>query len=206
MFHLKKFATLLVVALAAVLLSPSDARADAFSLTNGQSVTVNYLTSFAGSHATATFTYNQATSQLTVVLTNNSTDNTKLFSFGFDAAGLAQSGLAGISYGGGTTANFVNGAQSLQLDFGTNSTQGNDNAVLNAGEQLTAVFTFTTAPATLNIDLTKIHMGALPNGSSEKPNGTVPVPEPATMFLLGAGILGAAAKIRRRHEVSTTSR
>jgi PEP-CTERM motif-containing protein len=198
---------LLLVSLVAALafVCPDVARADAFTLTNGQTVIVNYLTTFAGSHAVATFNYNQATKKLTVVLTNNSTDNNKLFSFGFNAPGMTQTGNASIAYGGGTTASFQNSAQSLQLDFGVNSTQGNDNAVLNEGESLTAIFTFTTGPNILNIDITKIHIGSLPaNPDSQKPigvpNGFITLPEPTSMLLLGTGIAGVAAVFRRRRK------
>lgn len=187
---------------ALILLSPAAAFADSASLANGQSVTFNYVAvGFPNSNAAATFTYNQVTGTLTLVLTNTSTDDIKLTEIGFNA-NMIINGTPVITYAGGTVADFVIGTQSLQGSFslGANSSGGEDADVLNDGESLTVVFTLSgVPPAFLEITGSQVHLQSLPDENSQKPNGTITsTPEPASMLLLGTGLAGIASRLRKR--------
>ncbi|HET6669772.1 MAG TPA: PEP-CTERM sorting domain-containing protein [Pyrinomonadaceae bacterium] len=189
---------------ALLLLSPASAFADSASLANGQSATFNYVAvGFPNSTASATFTYNQLAGTLTLVLTNTSTDNIKLTEIGFNA-NMIVAGTPVITYAGGTLADFVIGTQSLQGTFtlGTNSSGGEDADVLNDGESLTVVFTLSgVPPALLEIGGSQVHLQSLPDGNSQKPNGSITtVPEPASMLLLGTGLAGIASRLRKRRK------
>lgn len=198
-FGLQKLALTAALFVAFVVGSALTVKADPFTLTNGSSVTVTYMTS--NPNVTATAVYSLSGNVLTIQVTNTSTvpsGQGVITAFGFSsnpniAVGSSSHSGEGVGWTYGTTGGGLGG---LEHRF---SVSGVGNG-LNAGESVTATMNLTSSPASLVIDPNQLHIQAIPpQGGSEKPNGTVStLPEPATMFLLGFGLLGGVAEIRRR--------
>ncbi len=189
-------ALLTVAAVMAVMVLNSTAKADSFTLTQGQSTTITFVDpTYSGASATATVTLSG--NQLILNVTNTSSDsNVRLKGIGINTTpNLSVSSFTAT--GGMANFNFSTGGGGLGNMEAIASSTGNN--TLNAGQSGTVVFTLTSAPTSLTIDQLTVHLIALPNDRSVKLNGTPgSVPEPMTMLLFGTGLAGIAARARRR--------
>jgi len=191
--HFSKIAVSLAIFAVVLGVSAVTTRADPVTLINGgASAQLLYTASgFPGSTATATFSLSG--NVLTVQLSNTSTDlATALTALGFNTTpDITISNFVGTGVTSGWT---VNGALGV-FEISRNG-QGQGEAI-NAGGSETLTFTLLNFSGDLTLDLSAVHLQSLPNGLSDKPTGSE-VPEPTSMLLLGSGLLGIGAGIRRR--------
>lgn len=193
---MRKLVFLLMVA--AITLAPS-AMADEITLTNGgPSVTTNYAGTGTLSGATATITWSLAGNTLTLTVTNTSTyGDTSLSGLAFNTTPNVSWTIASQSGGisGWGSPGGAGGAGIVEVKVGQGGSCNTTGTLCN-GEVGTIVFTLTDFSGNLTIDASSVHLQT--NIGSIKPVGTVETPEPASLFLLGSGLLGFGKFAKKR--------